>query len=168
MEDYGKYAKDYDEAGFWKKIGKVFLRLGRAAVERMLAMYYCMRDSDTPYWAKAVIVGALGYFISPLDAIPDFLPGVGYTDDIGVLAVAMVTVEAYLKKEHWERALRTLNSIFGGAMGEDDDAIGVMAPPPGTKIPCPKCGSDNTELKRCLGTYIVKCRDCGAETPIVF
>ena len=63
-------------------------------------LYYCCLDGDTPVWAKTVIVSALGYFITPLDAIPDLMPGVGFADDLGAVALAMATVLAHVKPEH--------------------------------------------------------------------
>jgi uncharacterized membrane protein YkvA (DUF1232 family) len=109
MNDYEKH---YDEENFWKKASKVCLKVGRQGMETILAMYYCMKDPDTPYWAKAVIAGALGYFIFPFDLIPDVAIGVGYVDDIGILASAVATVGAHLKEEHWEMARAKTSEWF--------------------------------------------------------
>jgi uncharacterized membrane protein YkvA (DUF1232 family) len=75
-------------------------------------MYYAAQDSDTPAWAKAVIFGALGYFILPVDAVPDFLPG-GLVDDAGALASAITVVAAHIKEEHSRRAREVLREWFG-------------------------------------------------------
>jgi uncharacterized membrane protein YkvA (DUF1232 family) len=72
-------------------------------------MYYSATDPDTPRWAKATIYGALGYFISPLDGIPDLLPVVGYSDDLGILLAAVAAVAAYIKDEHTVKAQATLS-----------------------------------------------------------
>ena len=63
-------------------------------------------DADTPVWAKGIIIGALGYFISPVDAIPDIVPVVGYTDDLGALAIALAAIAAHIKDEHVAKAKR--------------------------------------------------------------
>jgi uncharacterized membrane protein YkvA (DUF1232 family) len=102
-------ARHYDDASFWRKIRRFAFAAGRSVVEKALVLYFCMRDSDTPAWAKAVILGALGYFILPFDAMPDLLPGVGFTDDLGVLATALFTLAAHLKPQHRERAREILN-----------------------------------------------------------
>ena len=67
----------------------------------VLTLYYCLLDPDTPAKAKAVIVSALGYFIFPMDAIFDAVPVVGYSDDLGVLALALAAVLMHIKPEHW-------------------------------------------------------------------
>lgn len=108
-----EYSNKYDDDGFWKKVGKFALKAGKAVIENALKLYYCYKDSDTPTWAKSIIVGALGYFIMPLDAIPDPTPVIGFTDDAGVLVAAVGAVAAHIKKEHVEKAKETLKRWFG-------------------------------------------------------
>lgn len=94
----------FEETSFWQKIGRFALRAGRSVIEKALILYFCMRDPDTPRWARGVIVGALVYFVLPVDAVPDFLPGIGFADDLGVLVTALATVLAHVKPGHRERA----------------------------------------------------------------
>ncbi|MBP6718447.1 MAG: DUF1232 domain-containing protein, partial [Rhodoferax sp.] len=75
-------------------------------------MYYAALDSDTPVWAKTAIFAALGYFISPVDAIPDVVPLVGYADDLGILAAAFAATAANIKEEHVRKAKETLSNWF--------------------------------------------------------
>ncbi len=86
-------------------------------IEKALVLYYCLRDEDTPAWAKTVIIGSLGYFIVPLDLIPDFTPGVGYADDLGALASALAAVAAHVKDEHHEMAAAKVAKWFGSLAG---------------------------------------------------
>jgi uncharacterized membrane protein YkvA (DUF1232 family) len=79
----------------------------------VLSLYYASLSPETPAWAKAVIGGALAYFVLPIDAIPDLLPLVGFTDDLSALAAAAFTVAAHVKLEHHERADETLARWFG-------------------------------------------------------
>ena len=65
------YSDKYSEESFWQKVGKFALVAGKKVIEIALTLYYCLKDPDTPKRAKATITGALGYFIWPLDAIPD-------------------------------------------------------------------------------------------------
>ena len=60
---------------------RVALVAGRKTLLSSLILFYCLKDRDTPTWAKGVIVGALGYLILPADLIPDILPGAGYGDE---------------------------------------------------------------------------------------
>ena len=61
-------------------------------VRKALCLYYAALAPETPAWAKAVMLGALGYFILPLDLIPDAIPVIGYADDLGVILAAAATV----------------------------------------------------------------------------
>ena len=75
-----------------------------------VAMYFCMIDSKTPAYAKATIAAALAYFLSPVDAIPDLIVGLGFTDDATVITGALATVRSHVKDEHWEKADNFFNS----------------------------------------------------------
>jgi uncharacterized membrane protein YkvA (DUF1232 family) len=68
------------------------------------AMYFCMLDPKTPLWVKGIVAAALAYFILPLDAIPDLMPLVGFSDDASVLAAAFAAISAYVTGEHREKA----------------------------------------------------------------
>ena len=69
--------------------------------------------AETPAWAKGVIYGALGYFIFPLDAIPDVVPVVGYADDLGVLTAALAMVAIHITPEIKEQGRQRLEQWFG-------------------------------------------------------
>lgn len=111
--DSQEYSKAYSDDSFRGKVRQYAKDAGEAVLEPALKMYYALKDSDTPAWAKATIIGALGYFISPIDAIPDLLPVVGYTDDLAVLAGALAIVAMHVKEEHAEKARVTLRQWFG-------------------------------------------------------
>ena len=88
--------------GFWDKLRKT---LGRVPfIEDALAAYYCATDGKTPMFVKAVLMGALAYFIVPSDVIPDFIAGLGFTDDAAVMAAAIAAVRAALKPPHFDKA----------------------------------------------------------------
>jgi len=107
------YSTHYSEESFWEKLARGAIRAGRDVVGYALTLYYCLQDPGTPKWAKTVILGTLGYYILPTDAIPDMLPGVGYADDLGALAAAMGMVAAYVTEEHRRRAEEKLADWFG-------------------------------------------------------
>ena len=85
-----RYADDYSEDRFLKKARRVAKVAGREVLEKGLWLYYAFPSA--PPWARGTILGALGYFISPLDAIPDVIPGAGYTDDLGILLAAVAVL----------------------------------------------------------------------------
>ena len=103
-----KFSSAYSDDGFWDKTKKYAKVAGEGVLEPALKMYYAAMDADTPAWAKTTIIAALGYFISPVDAIPDIVPVVGYSDDLGVLAAALAATAVHIKDEHVRKAKETL------------------------------------------------------------
>jgi uncharacterized membrane protein YkvA (DUF1232 family) len=88
--------------GFWPKIRRVVARVPFAS--EALAVWYCARDDQTPAAAKGMMFAALAYFVLPTDAIPDFIAGLGYTDDAAVFAAMLALVGRNLKPRHREAA----------------------------------------------------------------
>ena len=111
-KDPKDYEKDFSSVSFWEKVKSQATKAGKDLIEKGLVLYYTWDDDDTPMWAKATIIGALGYFISPIDAVPDILPVVGYTDDLGVLVAALATVGASIKKAHQDAAKSKVRDLF--------------------------------------------------------
>jgi len=91
---------------FWKKLKGLAARLPFA--EDLIAAHYCAFDRQTPLHVKAVLVGAVAYFVLPTDFIPDVLPIIGYSDDAAVLAAAIKLVSSHIKPDHREAAQQTL------------------------------------------------------------
>ena len=112
-EDLVKYEKNYSEDGLWKKIGNVAKKAGLKTVYMVLLLYYVLISDSTPKKYKAMIIGALGYFILPLDAIPDIVPAVGYTDDMAAIAGAILAVAKCISPEIEAQAKAKLKEWFG-------------------------------------------------------
>lgn len=115
-----KYKEEFTEEGFFQKIKNFGKAAGVKTVYTGLLLYYAFRRKDTPKWAKGIVLGALGYFVSPIDGVPDLTPFVGYTDDFGVMMFALVTISAYINKDVKEQAKTQLEKWFGKT---DDDLI---------------------------------------------
>jgi uncharacterized membrane protein YkvA (DUF1232 family) len=113
MKSIASYARYYSEPAFLQKLAKAALKAGKQLVRKALCLYFAALAPETPAWAKAVMLGALGYFILPLDLIPDAIPGIGYADDLGVVLAAAATVSAHITDEHRRRADETLARWFG-------------------------------------------------------
>ena len=103
-DDTRDHSDEYSDDSLWKKLGVFARKAGVEVVEKVLTLYETLKDEDTPRWAKGTIISALGYFIAPLDAIPDLVPLAGFSDDLGAVAVALGIVAAHVKREHVERA----------------------------------------------------------------
>jgi uncharacterized membrane protein YkvA (DUF1232 family) len=94
---------------FWRKCKQVAAKLPFAS--ELLAAYYCAFDRNTPLHVKAALVATLAYFVLPADAVPDFLPALGYTDDAVSLAVTIRLVAAHILPEHREAAEAALERL---------------------------------------------------------
>ena len=101
------------ERGFWTKVRRT---LGRVPfLEEAVAAYFCAIDRQTPTQVKAILMGALAYFVLPADTIPDIIAWLGFADDAAVLALAIRTVEPHIKEHHRRQARSTLVGEAGGA-----------------------------------------------------
>lgn len=107
-----RFQTEYSPRQFWNKLGPRAKTLGRGTLEKALYLYYAVQSANTPKWAKRVIYGALGYFIFPLDAIPDLAPLIGYTDDLSVMAAALATVAFYITPDIKAQAHNKLAQWF--------------------------------------------------------
>lgn len=103
----------YSEDSLRKKLSRHARAAGEEVVERALQLHYALQKPDLPHWARARIIGALGYFVLPLDAIPDIVPGAGYVDDLGVLALAFLTVASHIDDDVRAKARMRLRRWFG-------------------------------------------------------
>lgn len=103
----------YSESNFWDKLKKFAKVAGKEVIEKALFLYYAAKQPNTPLWAKTTIYGALAYFISPIDMLPDLTPLLGYTDDLSILAAALVTVASYITDEVKQQARDKMQTWFG-------------------------------------------------------
>jgi uncharacterized membrane protein YkvA (DUF1232 family) len=102
-----------DQDRLWEKLRRFARRAGRVVVERALRLYYAERDPRTPVWAKRAIYAALAYFVLPFDVVPDFIPGIGFTDDAATLLATLVAVSAYVDRDIKARARSKTAEWFG-------------------------------------------------------
>jgi len=114
-----EYAKFFNDGALWKKIKKVARKAGIKAVYYALLLYYVTRDPEVPSGEKLKIYGALGYFILPVDLIPDTIIGLGFTDDLAALAWALHSVNRYITPETEQKARNRLHEWFGDYDSDD-------------------------------------------------
>lgn len=108
-----KYRHYFSDERFWAKLRNQARKAGIKIVYTALLLFYAYRRKETPTWARSIILGVLGYFLAPIDLIPDLTPILGYTDDLGVLAFGLVTIAAYVNEEVRQKARGRLNQWFG-------------------------------------------------------
>jgi len=108
-----EYKGRFSEIKLWSKLKKFARQAGVKTVYTVLLLFYAYKRKDTPGWAKKLIIGVLGYFLAPIDAIPDLTPFIGLTDDFSLLSVGLVTIAGYVNKEVREQAREKLKAVFG-------------------------------------------------------
>lgn len=101
------------ERGFWSKLRRHVRRV--PFVEDAAAGYYCALDPATPLQVKAVLFGALAYFVLPIDLVPDVVAWLGFTDDAAVLYAAIRTVTPHIKDRHRAQARTAVDRLAGDA-----------------------------------------------------
>ncbi len=117
----GNYAADYSESGFFDKVTSTIKSAGLKLIYEALLLFYVTENPNCPLKIKAAIFAALGYFISPLDVIPDFTPIVGYSDDAGAIALALCLAQIYIDDTVRQKARNKIRDIFGAKVAAELD-----------------------------------------------
>lgn len=99
-----KYQSKFSESKFWTKIKTIITHVGKDLLYLALLLYYVLQSDDVSLRHKAIIIGALGYLILPLDFIPDTIPVIGFTDDLTALTTAYEIVKSSITPEIEARA----------------------------------------------------------------
>ena len=108
-----KYEQHYNESSFLDKVTKYGKLIGINALYKAVQLWFVMQKPDVPATTKAVIMGALGYLIAPLDFLPDLMPVLGYTDDFVAITFAFIKVQGYIDEEVERKSKHLLAKIFG-------------------------------------------------------
>ncbi|WP_347145849.1 YkvA family protein [Parabacteroides goldsteinii] len=114
VHEVQKYGTYYSDNRFWKKVERVAKKVGATVLLPVFTLYYMLQDDKVSLQHKAYIVGALGYFILPIDLIPDgILPVIGFTDDIAVMTLVLKLVKDSITLEIKARANARVSEIIG-------------------------------------------------------
>ncbi len=117
LPDFMSYSNKFSQKDFVDKIARIAKRAGAKLIYAALLLYYTLQSDRISTKDKAIIVGALGYMISPLDVIPDAIPIAGLTDDLAVLLYVLKKIWVDVDPEVKERAKQKLVNWF------DEDEI---------------------------------------------
>ena len=117
LPDFMSFANKFSPSDFVDKVARIAKRAGAKLVYAALILYYSLQSDKVSMADKALIVGALGYMISPLDAVPDAIPIVGLTDDLAVLVYVLKKVWVNVEPEIKDKARARLSKWF------DEDEI---------------------------------------------
>ncbi len=119
--DSKRYTESYSEESFFDKVRSTIKSAGLKLIYQALLLFYVTENPNCPMKIKAAIFAALGYFISPIDVIPDFTPIVGYSDDAGAIALAICLAQLYIDDEVKRKARNKIADIFGDSVLNDLD-----------------------------------------------
>jgi uncharacterized membrane protein YkvA (DUF1232 family) len=117
LPDFMSYANKFSQTDFVEKISKIAKRAGAKLVYAALILYYTLQSDKVSTANKAMIIGALGYMISPLDVIPDAIPIAGLSDDLAVLLFVLKKVWTDIDPDIQTKAKEKLSKWF------DEDEI---------------------------------------------
>ena len=112
-ENVEHYESHYSEAKFGAKLPRVARKAGSKLVYCLLLLYYVLKSPTVSRGDKSKIYGALGYFILPLDLLPDFIPMAGYADDLSAVLWALHTVWKNITPEIKAQAAAKTREWFG-------------------------------------------------------
>lgn len=117
MNDNSKLILDdklnFSENKFLTKLKRIFNIAGRGLTEKLLLLYNLMIDPEIPKNVKLIIASGLSYFILPFDSIPDFLVGIGFSDDLAVILGIVYMLTTHITDKHKQKAKEMTESIFG-------------------------------------------------------
>ena len=112
LPDFMKYSNKFTQKDFVEKISRIAKRAGSKLVYAALILYYTLQSDKVSKADKAIIIGALGYMISPIDVIPDAIPIAGLTDDLAVLLYVLKRVWTGIDPEIIAQAREKLSKWF--------------------------------------------------------
>jgi len=112
LEETKQYGEYYDDNRFWKKVKRIARKSGRTVLRPVLLLYYLMQDSNVSIKDKAYIIGALGYFVLPIDVLPDFIVGLGFTDDLAIVGLLLKHLQNCITPEIEERVNQKINELL--------------------------------------------------------
>ncbi len=125
VPDFMRYKDNYTSTGFIDKISHIAKRAGAKLVYVALILYYTLQSDNVALKDKAIIIGALGYLVTPLDVIPDAIPIAGLGDDLAVLLYVLDKVWVEVPADVKEKAHEKLSKWFDSdEMSEADEVLG--------------------------------------------
>lgn len=115
--DTAVYADSYSDEGFKSKMKRLGKKMGGKLLYNVYVLYYVLKSRDVPVRVKAEILGALGYVLVPLDLIPDFIPVLGFSDDLAAVAFAVHAAHAQISPEIQQKAEKKVYKLIGSTDG---------------------------------------------------
>lgn len=116
-QEIKKYQKYFSVRKFTAKLLKYAKKMGVKLSYYSILLFFSYQSPNTSKKDKLVIAGALGYLIFPIDLIPDFIPVIGFADDLSIIVYAVSRVISNIDHDMKIRANKKMKQLFG----ENDD-----------------------------------------------
>lgn len=97
----------------WDNLSTKLKAWARGLKREVATLWFALRDPETPWYAKAIGVVVIGYAMSPIDLIPDFIPVLGYLDDVILLPLGLALFRKLVPKTVFERARSRAEAEIG-------------------------------------------------------
>jgi len=118
------YEKYYDENNFLTKLRKLVFRLGEEVVIHVLMLWFLLLSGKVPLKTRLLIMAALGYLVMPADLVSDFIPALGFTDDVAFLTYAFNQTSRYMDESIRKKAVEKLQRwIAPGEKNQDAENL---------------------------------------------
>lgn len=121
-----KYTKEYNEESFFGKIKKYGKKIGVTPIYLSFLLFHSVKSKEIPLYMKAPLFGALGYFVSFIDIVPDLAPFVGYCDDVGVIVSSLLLISTQITYTIRQDAKESTRKIFPDVTDEEFLVIDSM------------------------------------------
>ena len=118
-----KYAKYFNENQFRKKLFKLSGKLGSNMLYYLIVLYEMMLDKKIPIKTRMLFIAALGYFILPTDLVADFLPVLGYSDDLAFLTYAVASATDYMTPEIKAKAQAKVDQLLKRSLSDEETEL---------------------------------------------
>ena len=115
--DTAAYADKYSDEGFKSKMKRLGKKMGGKLLYNVYVLYYVLKSRDVPVRVKGEIIGALGYVLFPLDLIPDFIPVLGFTDDLAAITFVVQQAHAQITPGIQKKAEKKVYKMIGSTDG---------------------------------------------------
>ena len=117
------YEKFFSENELWQKLEKFGKTIGATILYPVLLLFNLLKSDEIDFKEKAMIIGTLGYFILPIDIIPDTLPGMGYVDDGMALTAAVTSLASCIDENIQNLSKEQLHKLLGEFDEQSLDAV---------------------------------------------
>lgn len=119
---HGTNFSEDNEKGLWEKISRFGGSAGAQCIYYALLLFYTLKNPKIGFHFKALVIGALGYFLLPIDMCSDLIPGFGFFDDISIMLGVLISVSSIITDDIRDDAKKKLEEFGFDSDTEEFDS----------------------------------------------